>query len=192
MYWHSWQSSSSVRKPHSPASLSEGEDSRSAPGTGHPPELKCTFGEMEKTLEYEEMNPAGRKAAENWTVTDGGASLESVYVNAEARTGSRYAVQVSLCPGHVREGGAYLISVIQPWRATYVVADLYAMHLDYVIEKLRNPAAAGHAIHQGDAVAIHQTVNYALAMYEGWTTEAADHLRRVRDGLQTERYVSIL
>lgn len=124
-------------------------------------------------MELEELNPDGRRAAEKWIVVNGGASLESAYVNAEAGTGSRYAVQVSLCPGREREGGMFLIAVIQPWQATYVVADLDPLHIDYVVEKLRNPAAASHRIHQGDAVAIHRTVNYALSKYREWTDNAA-------------------
>ena len=134
---------------------------------------------MEAAAELTPFEREGQKASENWTVTDGGASLESAWVNAEAGTGSRYSVQVSLCPGAMREGGLYLITVIQPWRTSMVVADLDPIHLSYAMEKLMNPVRQPNQIHGGDAVALQRTVNYALKSYAEWTNEAAKSLKSV-------------
>ena len=87
-----------------------------------------------------------------------------VYVNAEADTGSRYAVVVTRLPwaAAMREGGSLMVTVLQPWQTVYVVGDAGPYHADYIAEKFLRPGSKVDTVHGGDLAAIIKTVNYAL------------------------------
>lgn len=119
-------------------------------------------------------------AAQAWHATNGSATTEAVYVNAEAGTGSRYSVVVSKMPplGAEKEGAGWLVSVLQPWQTCYPVSFLDPLHLDYVLEKFCRPGADARLIHGGDARAMQATINMALGKFEEWTALATDPKRR--------------
>jgi hypothetical protein len=86
-----------------------------------------------------------------------------VYVEASAKTGSRYAVVVTYLPeGAARtEGAPWVVSVLSPWHAAYPM--FAGGHLDpsYVAEKL----SGGQQRNPGDIMALTLAIRYAL---RGW------------------------
>jgi hypothetical protein len=101
------------------------------------------------------------KATENFAVMATASTQTAAYVAAEARTGSRYAVVISQLPPMAAgaEGGAYLISLIQPWQASMVftVFPDEQIHGDYIVEKMCKDRK-----HGGDLAAVVMAVNTAI------------------------------
>lgn len=104
---------------------------------------------------------AWEEATHKFKVTNVGASMTAVYVNAEAGTGSRYTVVVSKLPlvAQQNEGGALLISLLQPRQASMVFTAYpgEVIHGDYVVEKLCKELQYG-----GDRAGVVLAVNEAL------------------------------
>lgn len=127
-----------------------------------------------------QFEEAAAAAADAWHPTNGSATTAAVYVNAEARTGSRYSVVVTAMPplGADKEGAGWLVSVMQPWQTCYPVSFLEPLHLDYVLEKFCRPGSRPEQIHGGDARAMQATINFALGKFEEWTALAGDPKRR--------------
>lgn len=101
-----------------------------------------------------------RAITESWV----GFPRQAFYVNAEADTGSRYAVAVTRLPGDAweYEGGRLLVSVLSPWRTCYPVSECGDLHPDYVAEKFLKPGQPLDKTHGGDLQALVMTINYAL------------------------------
>lgn len=114
---------------------------------------------------------ASEAAEKNWTPRNGGATERTVYVNAEAKTGSRYAVVVSELPipAVSAEGGQWLVTVVQPWQAAYPVGSLEPIDLSYVLEKFCRQGSRPELVHGGDAKALQLTINFALQKFTEWT-----------------------
>lgn len=96
----------------------------------------------------------------DWYVTAEEQSPDVAYVEAEAKTGSRYAVIVSRLPGFssVREGGPFLVTVLQPWQDAWP-ANGPGLVEPYVLERL----GGGEAVRSiRDLTALTLTINKAL------------------------------
>lgn len=121
-----------------------------------------------------QFEDAAEAAAQAWRPTSGSANAAAVYVNAEAKTGSRYAVVVTELPptGADKEGGQWLVTVLQPWQTSYVVSFIEPLHLDYVLERFCRPGTRPELVHGGDARAMQATINMALGKFEEWTALA--------------------
>lgn len=109
-----------------------------------------------------------------------GANPSSAYVEAEAGTGSRYAVVISKLPypAVAREGGDHLVSVLQPIQSNMVFSTFPGeeIHLDYLVEKLiaRNRP---NGMSGGDIAGIWKTVNQAIDVFHratGYAQAQAD------------------
>lgn len=88
----------------------------------------------------------------------------SRWVEAEADTGSRYAVMVTWLPEEVRrrEGGQVLVSVVWPWQDCKVMQDDGYLDQSYVAEHLTAGRAAEKRLHGGDLKALTMTIQHAL------------------------------
>ncbi|QGJ96485.1 hypothetical protein SEA_BEATUSCOMEDENTI_46 [Arthrobacter phage BeatusComedenti] len=116
-----------------------------------------------------------KKAEEVWGVYSGDSTTESVWVEAEAQTGSKYVVMISKVPELMSRsvGATHLVSIIQPWQVCYPIGGLYELTPDYVMEKFRNPSRDPRNVHGGDLAALTKTINYAIGKYEQWCSEEA-------------------
>lgn len=82
------------------------------------------------------------------------ASADNVrYGEAEAGTGSRYAVAATWLPEDAarREGGSILVTVTAPWKAVMVVHEHMYLEASYAAEKL---CAGRDVTHGGDLTAL--------------------------------------
>lgn len=121
----------------------------------------------DQTSQWSPFQIAARDAQQKFRITARGGNSDGVYLNAEAGTGSRYAVVITPVPnpGHSKEGGAHLISLLQPWQANMVfTVDGGEIHPDYVLEKLSPRDKAPGQMHGGDAAALVMAVNAAADM----------------------------
>lgn len=110
--------------------------------------------------------------AENFNVLTCRKDGSTVYVNAEAGTGFRYALLVSPIPAGVHEGGGtHIVSVIAPWRTCYPFVLDYPddRHEDYVGEKLGDPhaRASGAMSPPRDIEVLTLALNYAIRVLFG-------------------------
>ena len=95
-------------------------------------------------------------------------SNEVTYAEAEAGTGSRYAVVVSTLGPEAQAtlGGSKLVSVMYPWKAVYPVASgADGLHETYIYEKFGRDGRIPEF--GGDAAALILTVRYALMVHDG-------------------------
>lgn len=138
----------------------------------------------------EEAQKAARQsqfdqATAEFRVVSQGANPHAFYAEAEAGTGSRYAVVISKLPfaGAAREGGQHLISVLQPIQSNmaFTVFPGEEIHLDYLVEKLiaRNRPSG---MSGGDLAGIYLTVNHVARMYGHATEYARTAEARSREG----------
>lgn len=108
-------------------------------------------------------------ASQNWEVLLEDRSPESMFVMAEAKTGSRYSVLISQLPyGAARmTGGDHLITVLQPWQTNYPITTYPGekLHPSYIAEKLLRPGRALEETHGGDFEAICLTINHAITAF---------------------------
>lgn len=121
----------------------------------------------------EQFHSDAARAAENWRAVGGEATPGSVYVQAEAKTGSKYIVAVAKLPDHPDIPGSHVVSIIQPWQTAWLVTLPAEIELRYAMERFRNPARQPNEVHGGDLQAIAMTINYALSVYDQWTAEEA-------------------
>jgi hypothetical protein len=122
------------------------------------------------TQQAEQFRADYEKALNAWYVYSGDSTTECVWVEAEARTGSKYVVQISKVPGIPSDNGngTHLVSVVQPWQTCWPITGLEQLHESYVLERFRNPARGMADVHGGDLAAITQTINYAILKYSEW------------------------
>lgn len=124
------------------------------------------------------------QAVAEYVVVQQGGNPNSVYVEAEAGTGSRYAVVISKLPfaGAMREGGQHLISVLQPIQSNmaFSVFPGEEIHLDYVHEKLiaRNRPSG---MSGGDLAGIWKTVNHACGLFHEVTGYAQSQAEKAAE-----------
>lgn len=87
-----------------------------------------------------------------------GTEQRLVYVEAEAKTGSRYVVVATPLPydGLVKEGGAFLVTVLQPWQDAWTITG--AVDEKYVREHL----TGGKERAPQDVTAATLTINHTL------------------------------
>lgn len=115
------------------------------------------------TLPEESQKTLFQKAVDNFEVIQHDHTLQSVWLEAEADTGSRYVAMLTQMPptGRLREGGQHLISLLQPWQANmvYTVFPNEEIHLPYISEKL-----CGDHDHPGDIAAVQLAVNTAIKL----------------------------
>lgn len=89
------------------------------------------------------------------------------YVEAQASTGSRYAVvvtQMGLAAG--REGGPVLVTVLSPWQDAWCLAADGYLDMSYVAEHLTAGRGRGGNLHGGDLKALTMTIQHALGREE--------------------------
>jgi hypothetical protein len=108
-----------------------------------------------------------RDARSNWRVTvdaRSGIAGEVRYVEAEADTGSRYAVTVTRLPhaARRREGGPVLVTVTAPWQDAWALQQSGDLHASYVAEHLSGDRWRNGSLNGGDLAALTLTVAYAL------------------------------
>lgn len=121
----------------------------------------------DQTSQWSPFQIQARDAQQKFRITAQGGSSDGVYVNAEAGTGSRYAVVITPVPhpGAGKEGGQHLISLLQPWQTNMVfTVDGGEIHPDYVLEKLLPRGKSMDQVHGGDAQAVVLAVNAAAGM----------------------------
>jgi hypothetical protein len=90
-----------------------------------------------------------------------GQGEEVQYIEAEADTGTRYALAVALLPdGAQRFAGApFLVSVTSPWQINYPLQALGDLHIGYVAEKFVPRGVMGNG---GDVAALTLAIAHAL------------------------------
>jgi hypothetical protein len=110
-------------------------------------------------------------ADQAWYTTSGDSTPNTVWVQGEARTGSKYEVLISKLP-EIPSSGKYLVSVMQPWQTCYPIADLWELAPEYVLERFKNPVRERSEVHGGDVAGVTRAINYAISKYEEWTAMA--------------------
>lgn len=98
------------------------------------------------------------------------------YVQAQARTGSRYAVVAARLPAVAAfiEGGGMLVSVLSPFTSTYPLDEFGSLlHWAYVLEKF---CPQTREIHGGDLAAL--TIAIALATGRPYVLPFSEEVRR--------------
>lgn len=84
------------------------------------------------------------------------------FVEAEAKTGSRYQVVATRLGGaRIHTGGPVLISVLQPWQAAYPLQEGGPLHSSYVAEHLTGGRGRWDP-HGGDLAALTYTIAHVL------------------------------
>lgn len=83
------------------------------------------------------------------------------YVEAEADTGTRYAVAMALLPvgAYSFAGAPLMVSVLSPWRVAYPMQAVGELHIGYVAEKF---APRDRTVNGGDLAALTLTIAHAL------------------------------
>ena len=113
------------------------------------------------------QSEAWEKALANWDAQFVKGTSTTTYIDAEARTGSRYAVVVTDLPEPAarREGGQLLVSVLQPWQSCYPISVFPGedLHPTYVMEHWLPPRKAPY--HPGDVAALVATINAGIQMH---------------------------
>jgi hypothetical protein len=109
------------------------------------------------------------KREEAMIVYDGPKVYGTVrYTEAEAGTGSRYAVCVTPLPPGANEGGPVLVTVIQPWQDCWALQPTGFLAQSYVEEHLSAGRYLDDRLHGGDMAALLLTVAHALGREPGW------------------------
>lgn len=122
-------------------------------------------------MSVSEMQRAQYAEAEsNWYIVASAGNQKGVIVEAAARTGSKYVVEIHELPLVAQEtyGGKHLVSILQPWQ-TNMVFTVYGdeIHANYLIEKLLPRDKALENVHGGDVAGMVLTVNEAVRMMDG-------------------------
>jgi hypothetical protein len=127
-------------------------------------------------------------ARDKYKITQQGANLNTIYVNAECGTGSRYAVTVTSLPyiAALQEGGTHLITVLQPWQTSVVFQLMPGERIseDYIITKLLPRNRDASKVHGGDLFGLVETVNRAAEHWHSVTGIAKKNNREsiLREG----------
>lgn len=109
------------------------------------------------------------RGMENWHLIGDVMDVGGIrWVEAEARTGSRYVVCVTPLPDLVqkREGGKVLVSVVWPWQDCKVMQSDSYLDVSYVAEHLTDGRNFDRRLNGGDLAALTMTVRHALGRTE--------------------------
>lgn len=105
-----------------------------------------------------------RSAIENYRTIADVEDLDIRYVEAQAKTGSRYAVVATRLPRAAaeREGGRVLVTVLQPWQDSWVFQGGDYVTERYVAEHLTDGRYWSGNLHSGDLAALTMAVAQAV------------------------------
>lgn len=120
-----------------------------------------------------QQQQAHRLATEKFILVGSSASADSLIVQTEAGTGSKYVVVVTKLPEYHGQGGSHLISLLQPWQKNmaYELMDGEEIHPSYLAEKLLRDGKSVNEVHGGDFAAMCLTVNWATSRHADRTAE---------------------